>query len=64
MDTAAELVAVGDTVACDGQSWLRGVVVERVCAEYVRVLWDDLGYALTHRNTSLRRIAAPAALRH
>jgi len=56
MDSPAELMEVGDAVAYDGQPWLRGVVVERVCDEYFKVLWSDLDYPMTHRYTSLLRI--------
>ncbi len=53
-----ETVAVGDIVACDGRSRMRGVVIERVCDEDVLVLWDDLSDPLTQRYTSLKWIAS------
>lgn len=56
MDNFIEAVKVGDAVSYAEQPWMRGVVVQRVSLEYVKVLWSDVKAPLTHRESSLKRI--------
>ena len=51
-----EVLAVGDTVSCEGyRAGGTGVVLECLQHDHVRVLWDDCQVPMTHRAHSLRR---------
>jgi len=65
MDKLIEPIKVGETVARDGYAAEDyGVVVERLDDEYVRVLWDDIGVATVHRQSSLKRVIGASRRRH
>jgi hypothetical protein len=53
---ALDPISVGDIVLNAYSPAVSGKVVQRLNHEYVRVLWDDLSYATTHRDLSLRVI--------
>jgi hypothetical protein len=49
---------VGETVEYDGyRAGTLGTIVDRVSADYLRVLWRDTSVPTTHRSHSLKRVA-------
>jgi len=49
---------VGETVEYNGyRAGARGIIVDRVSDDYLRVLWTDTPVPTTHRSHSLKRVA-------
>lgn len=64
MRYADETVQVGDTVSYTDRKEFTGLVVERVCDEYVRVLWDGMSFATICRRSILATIGQRACCVH